>query len=204
MNKFKSMLPKNILDKYNVGCKISGKHVHLYQKIVDGHPINSYILGEKKNVDGYRITNRFMRSDRFYNEILKILNKNDLFRCEQNLDYLYYQNTNKISYLEYEYNYVDFDIKFELDEEGYLIPLVATVVHKGWHENGDDKNNTGKVRECKKKFFGYKIVMKKNKPVLVKSPLVDNIKVLFNEYPYFSEKCYEVVVSEVPTYSKRK
>ncbi len=205
MSKFKNMLPSRLIKKYNVGCKISGKHVHLYKKVVDGYTLSRYIHGEKLEVDGYKLTDDFMRSDSFYDGILKLINKHHLFRGESNLDYLYgLAAKNKETYLEYEYEYMEEDIKFEVDEQGNTIPLVGTFAKKGWHENIADPNNTGNVRVCRPMYYGYKVVMQKDKPKLVKSPLVSNIKDIIVEYPYFCENCYEITTELLPQYKEKE
>ena len=201
MESFKSMIPKRIMDKYNVNCKIAGKHVHLYQKVTELGTISKYIHGERKVIDGYKQTEQFMRSNRFYDDVLRLLNKNQLFRAEYNMDYLKTLMANNNDFpLEYEYESIEEDIKFEIDEDGNSIPLIYTDKKKGWHKDINDKNNTGKVRRCKPMYYGYKIIIQNDKPILVQSPLVSNINDLLNEYPYYREDCYEIIKEELPQY----
>ena len=199
MSKFKSILPQG---NENTKCKISGKHIHLYSKFVDGYKITRHIPGEKKEIEGYTKEKDFVRTDRFYDDILKLLNKKKLFRAEQNIDYLSHLVEINKPYIEYEYDNMEQDIKFTFDEEGNTIPLVKTVHKTGWHGDKNDPKNTGRAREHRAMFYGYKIIMEKDKPKLVKSPLVSDIAEIIQEYPYYCENCFEYVANILPEYQK--
>ena len=61
----------------------------------------------------------------------------------------------------------------------------------------DDGELTGNMRDCHHMYYGYRVTRNKNgKLRLERSPLVDDILTIKNEYPYIKEKFVDVVYSD--------
>ena len=65
-----------------------------------------------------------------------------------------------------------------------------------WTTDRNHSGNTGEVRVRHFKFYGYRIVLKDGKYVREQSPLVDDIRDIIDEYPFFSQECYKTVYKE--------
>ena len=105
--------------------------------------------------------------------------KDDLFRGDENWDYLYSVMKRCTDYLQYHYTYSDGESTWD-----------------DWHLDAKDPNNTGEVRVRHFRYYGYRIVYKDGKYVREQSPLVDDIRDIIDEYPYFNQNCYKSVYKE--------
>ena len=99
-------------------------------------------------------------------------------------------------YLEFYYEYDTVEVRTRTTSEGKTETYTETVHHSGWHKNAYDSDNTGKVRLYHYKFHGYSVVYTDGKYKLVRSPLVDDIRDIIDDYPYYSETCAETVYQE--------
>ena len=176
-----------------IDCDIEGTHAHYY---VNEEDLGRYIISEKSSVSGLDRLDNYVYIDQENIELLEFVNKNDLFRIEDNKEYISNITETQEDYKEYRYSYY------------YLIPIpvihstgkttfttyyyIPKAVHS-WTSNPDKNNLTGEERICHYVYYGYKIIQKDGNYELEKSNPVDNLNELPEGYDYIKEKFYEVV-----------
>ena len=69
--------------------------------------------------------------------------------------------------------------------------------HEGYTDDPTHEGLDGKVRLNHYQYFGYKIEYNNGKYELIKSPLVDDINEIINDYPYYSLECSEIVTKDL-------
>ena len=182
-------------------CTITSKHVHKYTINGKYGPITTYInsedmeYGKSKfdwNKDYIMIT---PEDEKFY----KV--KGDLFTAEDNWETIYNFMVTRKDYLEFYYYYTTEEDYW--DGDGNYRP--ETVSHSGWSTNPNCRGATGDVHLNHFRFFAYKIVYENGKYVKYKSPDVDDIRQVVDNYPYISADCtsiyyraYKYNVSDLP------
>ena len=180
-----------------VNCSVSSKHVHKYVKETDnGESIVRYIESEKENIDDYIRYDDYIEITNDDEQIYKLLNNHKLFFGKDNWEYLYNMMSNNSDYVEYHYDYPSVQQYKDKDIYGRTVIKKRRVRHEGWHTNPNFVYNTGEVRICHHKYFGYNIEYSNGKFRLHRSPLVDDVREIINEYPYFCEGCIEIVYEE--------
>ena len=105
--------------------------------------------------------------------------KGDLIDGRLNTQYLIDKMLEQESFLEYRYE-SEFGPEYRV----------------GWTRNPNRSDVTDMVRLVEPKFYGYRIVYKDDKFVAERSPLVDDIREIIDEYPFFEEKFYTFVSTE--------
>lgn len=179
-------------------CEIPSRHVHRYIKqITEEITLEEYIDSEQINYHGYNWTNNYIEINKHDEQLYKVLNSKLLFNGIDNWDYLY--NTmvqNNEDYLMFYYEYYTTETYTTTDSDGKTTIHTRRVRHDGWHRNANDSDNTGDVRLYHHRFYGYRVINKDGKYVLEQSPLVDDIRDIIYEYPYFREKCVEEVYAK--------
>ena len=171
-------------------CDIKERHVHLYTKNTNKGKIEKYLDSEKLtqgnynwNKDCIEITSE---DEEFYRA------KGDLFVGADNWEYLF--NTmkeNSKDYLEFYYHYTTTSVV-----KAGKSTITQIHHHSGWDTDPEHRGVTGEVRVCHNRYYGYNIVLMDGKYVKVQSPIVDDIREIINDYPYFSEECIETVYKE--------
>lgn len=178
-------------------CDIPTQHVHRYVKeITDDIDIERYMEEEYLDIYGYKRCDDYIEitetDEKFYN----LLERNSLFVGKDNWDYLYYKMSNLHDYLKFYYEYDVVETRTVTDSEGNSHVETYTVHYDGWTDNPNNSDNTGKTRLYHHKYFGYRVVKNNNKFTLEKSPLVDDIREIIDEYPYLCERCEATVYKE--------
>jgi len=175
-------------------CDLPNRHVHLYTKnITNNITINAYFDDEHLTRGGYNWTDNTMDITKVDEQIYNLMTNNGLFNGLDNWEYLYYEMANNHDYLEFYYEYETTETYTTTDDKGNVEVHTRTVHHDGWHTNANDSDNTGKTRLYHHRYYGYRIVEENGKFKLERSPLVDDIREIINDYPYFSEKGYDEV-----------
>lgn len=178
-------------------CEIPTQHVHKYVKeVTDEIDIEKYLESEYLSMSGYNRLDDYIEITKPDEAFYKLLAQNQLFAGEVNWDYLFYQMANHHDFLKFYYEYDTVETRIVTDSDGKEHVETYTVHHDGWTENPYDSNNTGKTRLFHHKYFGYRVVLKNGKFTLEKSPLVDDIREVIDEYPYFDESCYTTVYEQ--------
>ena len=175
-------------------CLLPFKHVHKYVKEDEkGNSIVRYIESEKDDDDGYKRLDEYIEISKEDEEIYKLLDKKNLFVGKDNWDYLYNLMSDNQDYLEYYYIMDNTQIYNGKDIYGRTIKKKMKHHYEGWHTIPDIIYNTGDVRVCHHKYFGYAIERKNGKLELVKSPLVDDIREIIDDFPFYGTDCCEIV-----------
>ena len=121
---------------------------------------------------------------------------NGRFVGVDNWDYLYNKMAHNHDYLRFYYEYWTTEIETYTDSEGNTKTRTKRVHHDGWTDNPYRSDNTGRVRLYHHMYYGYKLIYKDGKYKLEESPLVNDIREIIFEYPYFSEDCVTTVYEE--------
>ena len=165
-------------------CNIPGGHVHRYVGSNNRGTIETYLDSEYENVEvGYQdVDNKtfyFERQDDYIDitdddsDFYKA--KGTMFKGEDNWEFLYSIMAGKKDFLSYQYDDL-FDTYWskELEKSGF----------------------TGKVRVYHYQFCGHKLYYKDGKWINERSPFVDDIREIIDEYPYFEIDCYKQVYKQ--------
>lgn len=178
-------------------CELPSRHVHKYTKqISDDISIERYMDDERLKVYGYNWNQEYIEINKHDEEIYKIIEKRDLFDGITNWDYLYNEMATHHDYLMFYYHYTTTETYTTTDSEGNTHVKTRTKTHSGWTDNPNRAHNTGKTRLCHHRYYGYRIIYEDGKFKLEKSPLVDDIREIIYDYPYFQEDCIEEVYKE--------
>lgn len=178
-------------------CLLPFKHVHKYVKEDEnGNSIVRYIESEKEDEDGYKRLDEYIEISKEDEEIYELLDKKNLFIGKENWDYLYNLMASNQDYLEYYYEIPTTQVYKSRNSYGKIVTNEREYMQTGWHASPDSAFNTGDVRVCHHKYFGYAIERKNGKLELVKSPLVDDIREIISDFPFVCENCYEIVYED--------
>jgi len=172
-------------------CDITTSHLHLYTKNTEKGTISKYLDSEKLTYGNYNWNKDYIEitkeDENFYRA------KGELFVGKDNWQYLF--NTmkeNSKDHLEFYYDY----------KTHYVVTMgsgksrhtaIRSSRHTGWSDDPTHRGVTGEVKVCHHRFYGYNIVLIDGEYQKVQSPLVDDIREIINDYPYFSEECVEIV-----------
>ncbi len=163
-------------------CDIPTDHVHKYTLNTDKGSLTTYINSDelKYGIDNWTINDDYItitsEDKEFYDA------KDALFNGKDNWEYLYNFMASKHDYLEYYYEYETSEMYYDLIQEIYRSKKVTK---KGWSVSPHCVGATGYVRLCHYRFYGYKIVYQDGEYKEVISPMVDDIREIIDEYPYF-------------------
>ena len=175
-------------------CDLPTRHVHLYTKKLDNDiTITKYIDSEFLKSYGYSWNADFIEITSIDEKIYNLLDNRGLFNAFDNWNYLYYVMANNHDYLKFYYEYTTTESYTVTDNDGNVSIKTKRVHHDGWTEDPYYIHNTGKTRLYHHKYFAYRVVCKNGKYSLEKSPLVDDIREVIEEYPYVPENCFEEV-----------
>ena len=172
----------------DVECNTGESHVHKYMGSNKRGTIVNYFDSEAEYIeDQYQDVNydtfRYYRKDD-YIEITKedenfYKAKGKMFKGTDNWDFLYSIMVAKQDYLEYSSNEDIFEY---------------------WVKQKPAKRHfTGNVRVTHYQYCGHKLTYKDGKWVNERSPFVDDIRDIIDEYPYFEIDCYRQVQKEYYT-----
>lgn len=175
-------------------CNLPTRHVHVYYKNITGTvTIYTYYDDEHLERNGYTWQPEMLEITKTDEDMYKLLNSKNLFDGYNNFNYLYYEMANNHDYLKFYYEYETTETYTTTDSKGNVEVHTRTVHHDGWHTNPNDSDNTGKTRVYHHKYYGYRVLYQDGKFVLDRSPLVDDVREILEEYPYVCEKGYEEV-----------
>lgn len=176
-------------------CEIPSRHVHRYTKqVTEEISLEEYIDSEKLEYHGFNWNPDYIEINKHDENYYKALNKKLLFNGSNNWDYLYNVMVhNNQDYLMFYYEYYTTEVYTTTDDKGNTTVHTRTVRHDGWHTDPYDYDNTGDTRLYHHQFFGYRLVNKNGSYVTERSPLVDDIRYIIDEYPYFTQDCVEEV-----------
>ena len=193
-----TLLLTGCTNKKDNNCNLTNPHAHLYHKeITSNLSLNTYLPREDLEFNGYKKTDDVIPlSDydiAFYNATNNLL----LFEGIYHWDYLYSLMYRHQDYIKFENISIENKEVTVFDKEGNSTIRTIPTKIRDFKDNCYAEGNTGLVRIYHHMFYGYKIEEIKGKLTLVKSPLVDDIREILEEYPYYTEGCFEVVTHDV-------
>lgn len=170
-------------------CDITSTyHVHLYTKDIGNVRIEKW-LQKENDTFSYVKHDDFLPVTSFDLEVYDKLDDYSLFEGIENIDYIHYQIRNNRDYMKFYYHYEESHT--EEDEDGNKRKVTET--HEGWSTNPRHRGVTGKTRVYHTRYYAYKLIQKDDKLELEKSPSVDDVRTILNEYPYVGENTTQEV-----------
>ncbi len=172
----------------NVECDINERHVHKYVGSNKRGTIVNYLDCEENIYNDYYEDVHYRcfeyQKQNDYIEITKedegfYEAKGDMFRGEDNWDFLFSLMSGKKDHIEYCSEY----------DDGF------GNAGESWSTSKPSGFN-GKIRIYHYRFCGHRLVYKDGKWINERSPFVDDIREIINEYPYFEIDCYKQVYKE--------
>ncbi len=181
----------------DVPCNIHEAHAHYYTDDIFGR----YIVSEKASVDGLDRSDKYVYVSKEDKELLKFINKNELFKISDNRDVIEDISSKLHDQLMYEYTYMYWTTVTHIHPNGNggsstSVDLEPRYGQKWIDDPNANKNYTGKEVMCHYVYIGYKIVKnEKGKYELIKSDYVENINDLPSGYDYIKRDFYRGVDS---------
>lgn len=172
-------------------CELPSRHIHKYTKDLNNSTITTYLDNEHTEYFGYRWNNDYIEITKDDEAFYKTLGMK--FDGIENWDYLYNTMSINHDYFTFYYRYTTIETYTETDSKGNTHIRTRTVVHSGWTDDPNYSHNTGEVRLNHHRYYGYRVTKKNGKYILERSPLVDDIREIINDYPYVDEECYDIV-----------
>lgn len=176
-------------------CNIDRDHAHLY---VSEEGFKRYLNKENLTYNGYVRQDDYIR---LYEEMLDLKEfeeKKNVMLIKDNLALIEeIQNSNE-DYIEYRYRYnfnqpIAHTTTVGKTTTTYFTYMPMTL--HSWTTNPDRTGLTGETRVCHHMYQAYKIEYdEKGKPVLIKSPVVEDLTTIMDEYPYIKEN-FTVIVN---------
>lgn len=163
-------------------------HVHLYTREIGNVTIHKW-LNSENNTFSYIKHDDFLPVTTFDLEVYHKLDNRSLFEGKENIDFIHYQIRNNRDYMKFYYEYEE--SHEEKDEDGNT--RIVTTEYDGWSTNPRHKGVTGKTKVYHTRYYAYKLVQRDGQLELEKSPSVDDIRTILNEYPYVSESTNQEV-----------
>lgn len=167
-------------------CQIFGFHLHKYKK----GGLVRIIPCEKLSYQGYDWTSEVVYPGiNTTRRLVQFITKNKLLRIDDNIEEIRRKRASLHDYKEYEY------------EDTNLMPVGKAIIPMPtteWTDNPNGEDLTGNERICHHMYFGYRIFKNSDGTYsLDKSPLVDDLLSIKDEYPYFKEKYVKQVIYDV-------
>ncbi len=198
---FFSLLLAGCSDK--VECTITNRHVHRYHKnITNNISIDTYLDKEVEDTSGYYRTDDYIEMTKQDETVFKLIESKKLFLAQDYYDYLYYLMSTKNDYLKFYYEYYTEECYITTNDDGETETHWERKRHDGWTSNPNNSDNTGETRLYHHRYYAYRIVLKDGTYTLEKSPNVDDIREVLDEYPYVSEDNCFTTVHETFYYSR--
>ncbi len=185
-------------------CALPARHVHLYTKPVTGSVIiEKYVDSEDLTRGDYNWHKDCIEITKTDEELFRLLGNNNLFSAYNNWDYLRYEMSSHHDFIEYYYHYTTTRIVTTTDSKGKTHTKLVTDTHSGWTSNPSYSHNTGRIRIGHHRYYAYRVNYTNNGFQLERSPLVDDIRQVMEEYPYVKEEGNEVVYKEYEVNKER-
>ena len=178
-------------------CSNHDPHLHLYQKESYGTVLSTYLNSEVDELNGYTKTTDTLPMDDYDKAFYAAIGDKALFEGVYYWNYLYNLMVRHQDYIRFEniqYENVEIEVYDKDGNRGTKHVLVPTKTYK---EKPGAAGNTGVVRIYHYQYYGYKVEEIDGRLQLVKSPLVDDIREILSEYPYYTDTCYELQTKDI-------
>lgn len=176
-------------------CYKPERHIHKYvENVAPGITIEAWFESENINLGNFKRTEESMnityKGGLFFNELIDY-SFIYYFLAETNWKYLYYLMSSKHDYLEFfwENDYVT----YTEDDDGNKIPEHHH--DEGWSKNPKHSYNNGLVRVVHHRFYAHEIIFRNGEYIKIRSPYVDDIREVLDNYHYVDKDCYTKVLS---------
>lgn len=177
----------------NVPCDISGDHAHYY---VNDDDFGRYIVSEKSSVSGLNRSDDYTPVNKEEAKLLKFINKNGLFRIDENQQAIRNITDSHQDFVEYRYKYyylMPIPVFHRIGNSTYITYNYIPMIAHSWTTD-TSQSLTGEERVCHYVYYGYKVIRnEKGSYELVKSDPVDDLSELPDGYDYIKEAFYDVV-----------
>ncbi len=177
-------------------CPIKDPHLHLYKAKTPYGTVETYMASENITNGKYNwqentlIVNKPTDID-FYTA------KGELFDGHENWDYLFNFMKSHQDYMRYHYIRKSKSLNTTYDHlSGKYAMVTAENLVGDWTTNPNTKGLDGTIQICHYRYYGYKIELKDGKYEKIRSPLVDDIREIIDEYPYFETEPFQVVTKD--------
>ena len=171
-------------------CTIPSRHVHKYTRTMNNEiVIEKYLESEKLSNHSFVWNSEYIEITQDDAKLYEFLNSKGLINGIANWSYLYNVMKDNHDYLMFYYEYDTVETYTTTDSEGRTQTHTRTVHHSGWHRNAKDSDNTGAVRLYHHRYYGYRIINNNGEYKLERSPNVDDIRDIIEDYPYYNVDC---------------
>lgn len=170
-------------------CDVDGNHVHLYISEVG---FKRYLNKEYLSYENYERQDDYILVEKDELALKAIEDKYDVFLIKDNLEFIKNLQIPNEDFWEYRYEYVVYkptprEIYAGMGKITYYID--EAVRQHSWTTNPNHRRLTGQTRVCHCMYQAYKIEYDEDgNPVLIPSPLVDDLTTVMDEFPYIKEK----------------
>ena len=185
-------------------CEIKGDHAHLY--VNSDSNTKTYIYSEELHYGNYHWQNDYIplnNDDKNFFKIKDVSANRPLIQVKEAVffgkdywDYLFNTMKNCHDYIKFYYEYTRDEYVSMTDEDGNECGYWQTNTYSGWTTNPRDSDNTGRVRLFHHRFYGYRFYESNGEYIKKMSPLVDDIRDIIDDYPFFSDDCIEIVYKD--------
>ena len=186
-------------------CDLKNIHVHKYFTDTNKGRITTFLNSEELDHSQFNTSPNLPKYTHYSwtNESIEVTNddlefykvKGELFKGSDNLDYLNNLIDSNKDYIEYHYDY--HKRRIVTTSTGKFTQTYAVLQrHEGYTDDPTHEGLDGKIQLHHYQYYGYKIEKKDGKYVKIKSPLVDDINEIIDEYPFFSLECFEIIIKE--------
>lgn len=175
----------------NSDCNVPGFHLHKYTN----GDLTRFMVSERLRKNGYDWTSKTYPLEEKDRKLAKFIQRKKLLLIDYNKAYLKRLMKSNQDFVEYEYEY----------DEWWMCGTIGMWKTKyDWTSDPNHSDLTGEVRQGHYRYQGYKIINNKiGGYKLVKSPLVDNIMLVKDEYPYFKVEDENIRYTELPKVKKK-
>ncbi len=166
-------------------CNLGDDHVHLYTK-------NGYVKYQQSEILsdwGYKWSEEYYYLNHKDIELQNFLDKKNLLVTELNIDKIQKVQSSRTDYIEYEYEYEDYDTVTRYDWDlGEYVQKRVSVTKTDWTTDENHWFKTGNKRLCHPMYQACKVEKnEKGKYTLIRSEYVDDVLEIKDEYPYIEE-----------------
>ena len=151
-------------------------------------------MSEVEDIYGFEWHPETIRIEDDELEAYKLLQKYGLFNGLFNWNYLYNEVSRHKDYMQYYYEYNKIEPYYNEAGEKVGEKLVP---HKGWTNSYKDDHLTGLCRVCHHRYYSFKLIKLDGHYALQRSPLIDDIRDVLEEYPYVLPANFEIVCHDI-------
>ena len=180
-------------------CDVEGEHLHKYE---NSSGYVRYLDQEYIEYEGYVRSNEYIPMDESKRDLIKFEDNRNLLKISDNIDVIQkiqdeYRN---LDHMEYQYRYTTTSF---ISNGKTMIPVVST--HYSWTYDSNRSGLTGKNKDIHYMFQAVKVEIDEHGNfVIIPGPLVDDVTLIGDEYPYILETYVKELDLNTDTYEESK